>query len=60
MVCLCSCTCSPDSQLKRRHVLVVQLVDVGAVLQQDLHDLLPAAADRVVQRCRVPKVTVVF
>ena len=45
---------SPDGQLQRRHVLVVDLVDVRPPLQQDLDNLLPAAADSIVEWCGVP------
>ena len=45
---------SPDGQLQRRHVLVVDLVDVCSPLQQDLDDLLPATADSIVEWCGVP------
>ena len=45
---------SPDGQLQRRHVLVVDLVDVCSPLQQDLDNLLSATADSIVERCGVP------
>ena len=45
---------SPDGQLQRRHVLVVDLVDVCSPLQQDLDNLLPPTADSVVEWCGVP------
>ena len=51
---------SPDGQLERRHVLVVDLVDVCPPLQQDLDNLLPAAADGIVERSGVPGPTSVI
>ena len=46
----------PDGEFERRHVLVVDLVDLCPPLQQDPHHLLPPAAHGVVQRRRVPEV----
>ena len=45
---------SPLGQLEGSEVLVVQLVDVSAPLDEDLADLDPAAAHGVMQRGRVP------
>ena len=44
----------PLGELEGGEVLVVQLVDVSAPLDEDLADLDPAAAHCVVQRGRVP------
>ena len=46
----------PDGEFERRHVLVVNLVDLCPPLKQDPHHLLPPAAHGVVQRRRVPEV----
>ena len=46
----------PDGEFERRHVLVVDLVDLCPPLEQDPHHLLPPAAHGVVQRRRVPEV----
>ena len=46
----------PDGEFERRHVLVVDLVDLCPPLEQDPHHLLPPAAHGVVQRRGVPEV----
>ena len=46
----------PDGEFERRHVLVVNLVDLCPPLEQDPHHLLPPAAHGVVQRRGVPEV----
>ena len=45
---------SPDGELEGRHVLIVDLIDVGPSLEEYLDDLLPPAAHSVVQRSGVP------
>ena len=50
---------APDGQLEGRGLLVVEGVHLGPGLQQQPHNLLAAAADRVVQRSRVSEMKMI-
>ena len=48
-MCNALCVRSPDRQLERSHVLVVQLIHLCSPLHQDLDNLLPPTTHRVMQ-----------